>query len=177
MLSIREKLTIMCLKGMRQLRDTFGLGMFSGQIGNLAKGLFNFVTWKTHYNEVLYPQLGGAMFFGQRNIKRRRPFIIGSLADITMGSLFGIPIVYIMKKTGKDNYLIKGVGFSLLLWVGFYGLGQSLNLYNYKLRKARSPILSFFDHLLYGAVTASAAVKLADPGTFPDDQLSDYYTT
>jgi len=159
---------------MRRLRDSVSLGLFSGLMGNLAKGIFNLFTWKTERNEVLYPQLASSMFFAPRRTKRRKPFLIGGLADLIMGSLFGIPIVYILKKTGKDNHILKGGGLSLLLWVVLYGAGHNLHIFSIKPRKSSSPLWALLEHLLFGVVTACTAVKFADPGTFPDDRLEEY---
>lgn len=143
-------------------------------MGNLAKGLFNLFTWKTERNEVLYPHLASSMFFAPRHTKRRKPFLVGSFADLIMGSLFGIPIVYILKKTGKDNHMLKGAGFSLFLWVAFYGAGHNLSIVSIKPKKSSSPLWALLEHLIYGLVTACTAVKFADPGTFPDDRLEEY---
>lgn len=159
---------------MRRLRDSISLGLFSGLMGNLAKGLFNLFTWKTEKNEVLYPHLASSMFFAPRRTKRRKPFLVGSLADLSMGAIFGIPLVYILKKTGKDNFMVKGAGFGALLWVVFYGAGHNLPIVSIKPKKSRSPLWAFLEHLLFGVGTACTAVKFADPGTFPDDQLTDY---
>lgn len=159
---------------MRRLRDSVSLGLFSGLMGNLSKGLFNIITWKTERNEVLYPHLASSMFFAPRRTKRRKPFLVGSLVDISMGSLLGIPLVYILKKTGKDNYRVKGAGFGALLWVVFYVVGHNLPIVSIKPRKSSSPLWAFLEHLTYGVVTSCTAVEFADPGTFPDDQLEEY---
>lgn len=155
------------------MRDSLTLGLVSGFMGNLAKGLFNLITWKSKNNEVLYSHIAASMFFRPRRIKKRGSLFVGSLADLTAGSILGIPLVYLLKKTGKDNYWVKGAGFGALLWTLLYGAGHNFNLFLFKPKKSRSSLLAFIEHLLFGVVTAEVAVKLADPGTFPDDD-ADY---
>lgn len=124
------------------MRDSICLGLVSGSIGHLARGVLNL--FGTHRK--------------------------GNFADFMAGAIFGIPLVHFMRRTGKDHDLTKGASFGMLIWALFYGTRRSRNLYTLKPKKSRSELLAFLGHLAFGVVTARAAVKLADPGTFPDDE-------
>lgn len=163
------------LKGMRRLRDTFTLGMFSGLTGNMARGLFNWVTCKFKYNEYLSPEYAGSLFFKPRQTKRKLPFTVGLLADFGTGSLFGIPLVWFMKKKGKDNFLLKGAGYGIMLWIVVFGGLSHFSIFSLKSKKDVTPFSAYWEHLVYGLVASYAAVKFADPGTFPDDRLEDFH--
>jgi hypothetical protein len=156
------------------MRDSVSLGLFSGLMGNLVKSLYNQITWRSGKNEVLYPHIASSMFFKPFYTRMHKPFLVGCLADLITGALLGMPLIYLFKKTGKDNYLMKGVGYGSFLWLVLYGAGHNLNLFTIKVKGAPSYLWAFLAHIIYGVTTAYTAVKFADPGTFPDDQLEDY---
>lgn len=158
------------VKAVIKLRDSITLGLTSGLMGNLAKGLFNLFFWRSKKSETLYSQLAGSMFIKPGLRKQKSPSLIGNLADMSTGSILGVPLVYIMKKTGKDNYLIKGLGYGAFLWLLLYGAGHNLDFYILKPQKYKSNLSAFFEHIIFGISTAHASVKLATPGTFPDEK-------
>lgn len=157
------------------MRDSFTLGVFSGLTGNVAKGLFNLVTTKFKYSEYLCPEYASSLFFKPSQTRRKLPFTVGMLADIGTGSLLGIPLVWFMKNKGKDNFLLKGAGYGILLWIVMCGGLSHYSFFSLKSKKCTAPFSTFWEHLIYGLVTSYTAVKFADPGTFPDDRLEDFH--
>lgn len=51
---------------------------------------------------------------------------------ITAGSVSGIPLLYILKRTGKDHYLSKGLVASMLTWGILYTGGQKIGLFEFR---------------------------------------------
>lgn len=131
------------------MRSSISLGLVSGLIGHFVKCI------------VLYEP---------RHTHRRKNHPPHHFANIMSGAILGIPLVHFMKKTGKDKYISKGASFGMLLWAFFYGARNTREHYHLKRPKYHSELLSFFSYVLFGVTTAYTAVKLADPGTYSDDE-------
>lgn len=149
------------------MRDTITLGFLSGLIGNIAKDISNFFIWKADKTELTYGHLAASMFSEPAKTRETGNFLVGQAMDMVVGAALGIPMVYLLKKTGKDNYLLKGAGAGLVLWGLLYGLGPNLNFYSIKPKKTKTHFSALWNNLLYGAVAAQTAVLIADPDLFP----------
>ncbi|MEW6426062.1 MAG: hypothetical protein AB1523_15225 [Bacillota bacterium] len=149
------------------MRDTVALGILSGLIGNLAKNISNYFLWRTGHTEVLYGHLAGSMFAAPEDVHETGNLVIGQLFDMVMGAGLGVPMVYLLKKTGKDYYLLKGAGTGLLAWGLLYGLGPNVKVISIKPKMFKTHFSALWHNVLYGLAAARAAVMLADPGTFP----------
>jgi hypothetical protein len=136
------------------MNSTVSLGLVSGLIGHLAKCVVLFEPGHNH---------------------RRRTVPANRLANLTSGAVLGIPLVYFIKKTGKDKHISKGTSFGMLLWAFSYSAKSNSSIDHYKNahhkhRKNQSELRFFLSYLLFGVTTACTAVKLADLGTYPDDE-------
>ncbi|HVJ47845.1 hypothetical protein [Desulfitobacterium sp.] len=137
------------------MRSSISLGMVSGLIGYLAKCM---VLFEPHHTKKRK----------QKNLPTHR------FADLVSGAVLGIPLVYYLKKTGKDRHIVKGASFGVLLWAFFYSARGKNDRYLCKHRKCRSELLDLLSNLLFGVVTACVAIKIADPETYPDDAEYDF---
>lgn len=150
------------------MRDTLTIGILSGLIGNVVKDASNYFIWRAKKTELLYGHLAGSMLSPPESVQESGGFIAGQLLDFTIGAAIGVPIVYLLKKAGKDNYLLKGAAAGLAAWGLLYGLGPNLGVVSIKPKMSRTHLSAFWNNLLYGLATAQAAVLLADSGLFPE---------
>lgn len=151
------------------MRDTITLGLLSGLIGNLAKDISNYLIWRAGGTELTYGHLAASAVTAPEKTQEAGNFFVGQIADFTVGASMGIPIVYLLKKTGKDYHLVKGAGMGLLLWGILYSTGPNLRILSIKPKMTRTHLSGLWNHLLYGVTTAQAAVALAGPGMFPEN--------
>lgn len=106
------------------MRSSISLGLVSGLIGHFAKVIVSHEPRNTH---------------------RRRTHPPHHFANVMSGAFLGIPIVYFMKRTGKDKHITKGASFGMLLWAFFYGGKNNRDYHHYHLKfpKKRNELLSF----------------------------------
>lgn len=81
------------------------------------------------------------------------------------GSIFGLPLMFILKKTGKDHSVAKGLVTSILSWGVLYTGGQKIGLYK-KNRLTKSHYSAMFNNVIYGVTAAKTMITIADPAIF-----------
>lgn len=104
------------------MRDTITIGVIAGTSATAAMTLFNsalrlfgldFIsTWETAAHIFLNPQL----------IHTPIGYFIGYTGQFVLGSIFGIVVAYTLRMTGKDFYLLKGIGIGAVVWLASIGL-------------------------------------------------------
>jgi hypothetical protein len=106
-----------------EMRDTITIGTIAGLVATMVMSLFNFLirllgfefinTWETAANIFLIPSL----------IHTPIGYFIGWVAQFILGSIFGLVVAFTLRVTGKDFYLLKGIGVGALVWmvsIGFF---------------------------------------------------------
>lgn len=151
------------------MRDPITLGLVSGLIGNIAKDVSNYLIWRAGGTELTYAHFAASAMTAPEKTREAGNVLAGQMADMTMGAALGIPLVYLLKKTGKDYHLVKGAGMGLLLWGTLYSISPNLGILSIKPKMPRTNLTALWNNLLYGITTAQAAVAMADPGVFPEN--------
>lgn len=153
------------LRKIGKMKDSITIGLLGGLLGTISMEVTNGLIFKAKKTEVTYGQMAGQLFVGPFRAKQRKNFILGEILHMVVGSLLGIPLLYIFKKTGKDHYLSKGLFASMSIWSVLYAGGQHVGLFK-KLRLTKTHYSSMLNHLIYGLTSAQAMVLLADPTIF-----------
>lgn len=93
--------------------------------------------------------------------------LLGQILHLITGSILGIPMFIILRKTGKDNHQFKGAVYGIFTWEMLYSFGQRLGIIRTKTYTTRTHITSLIDNLVYGFASTSTMVFLADHSVFP----------
>jgi hypothetical protein len=147
-----------------KMKDSITTGLVGGFIGTVAMHISNYLIFKAGKTETLYGNIAGALFVAPFRTKQRKNFILGELAHFGIGSIWGIPLTYILKKTGKDHHLIKGTLISMLSLGSLIG-GQKLGIFK-KFGLTKTFYSAIWNHLVHGLASAQAIVWLSDPTIF-----------
>lgn len=141
-------------------KDSILTGLLGGLAGTLIMEISNLIIFKKNKTEALYGHVAGGLMLPSYRTKQKKNFILGEFAHFAMGMLWGIPLVYLLKKTGKDRYLIKGFLISML------SFGQLIIFqkkgWTKKFRLTKTYYSAIWNHLLYGFVASQTIVSLAD---------------
>lgn len=152
-------------------KDSITTGLLGGLIGAVFMSGFNLLMYRNNKTEVkTFGQLAGQLLISPWRTNQRKNYILGELLHLSIGSLTGIPMFYVLKKTGKDHYLTKGLAASILTWI-FFSTGQKFEMFK-RLRFAKSHFSSLWSHIIYGLTTAQAIVLLADKDVFAGDDIN-----
>ncbi|HEY8910691.1 MAG TPA: DUF6789 family protein [Desulfosporosinus sp.] len=149
-----------------KMQDSITTGLLGGFIGAVFMSLSHVLMYKAKKTEVKsFGQIAGQLFVSPWRTKQRKNFILGELLHLVVGSLSGIPLFLVLKKTGKDHYLSKGLAASMLTWGALFNGGQKIGLFK-KLRFTKTHYTSAWSHIIYGLTASQAIVSIADPTIF-----------
>jgi len=155
-----------------KIKDSITLGLTSGFIATVVMDLFDYLAFRRKRSEFLLGHLSGSMMMHPLRTHLRRNFMLGQIFHMITGSVLGIPMVYIMKLTGKDNHLLKGATTGLVFWGILNNLGQRMDLFSAKARMAKTHFTSLWNNIIYGITAAQTIVSLGDPSLFPSNQTT-----
>lgn len=150
---------------MPKIKDSILLGVVAGLLGAIPGRLLNKAEYKLGFTDSRYEEMAALPFVKKRDINKPSGKNVGKIANGLLTSVVGVSTTYVLKKTGRDHAILKGIGISALSWLGLYSLSAQANI-----RKSRKPLtalLSFGDHLIFGATTATLVSKLGDDRLFP----------
>ncbi|MDQ7094441.1 hypothetical protein REC12_12655 [Desulfosporosinus sp. PR] len=148
-----------------KMKDSITIGLLGGLIGAITSDLTSAVFYKAKKTEATFSHTAAQFFVTPTSLRRKNRMVLGQLLHLSVGSVLGIPLVYILKKTGKDHYLSKGLTASLLTWIILYHGGQKFGLIK-KPIYVKTHHTSLWSHIIYGLTSAKAIVWLADPAIF-----------
>ncbi|EGW39755.1 hypothetical protein [Desulfosporosinus sp. OT] len=155
---------MMWTKRFNMLKDSITIGLLGGLIGTIFMDISNLLIFKAGKTETLYAYIAGGLFVAPFRTKQKKNYILGELAHFMIGSVWGIPTIYILKKTGKDHHLTKGIFISILSLGSLIG-GIKFGILK-KFRLTKTYYSALWNHLVYGLVSTQAMVWLADPIVF-----------
>jgi hypothetical protein len=166
------KFLMLIPKGFR-LKDSITIGLFGGLIGTLIVDLSNLLLWKKNKTEILYAHLGASMFMRPFRTNQKKNFILGQLFHMITGASLGVPIFYMLKKTGKDYLILKGAFGGAFTWGALYSFGINKGFYSAKPHLTKTHYSYLFHNFLFGIVSAVSMVWLSDPSVFPSEKQQD----
>jgi hypothetical protein len=154
-----------------KFKDSILLGLLGGFFGTMSLDLANLFSRKNKKNETLYGRLTGSILTRGVNAKKSSTFIFGQFIHMVTGALTGIPLVYLLKKTGRDHQIIKGGAYGTLVWAFYYVLGIKSGMFNTRPKQNKVHVASFWQNILFGVTTSQAIVSLAHPSVFRKQDL------
>jgi hypothetical protein len=156
---------------MNKIKDPIILGAVAGFIGNCAKtagSLFN--RHVLHKSSTTYAEIAGGLFMTEKERRTKTGRFVGETADFLLGSLLGIPLVYLLRYTGKDKAAVKGAGYGHFAWIVLHGtIGRMMgNKKGVFPLDAKTNMSALINHTWYGLVTGFLIKKLGDQSLFPE---------
>ncbi|NLK00055.1 MAG: hypothetical protein GX318_02305 [Clostridia bacterium] len=157
-----------------KIKDGLILGMITGVIANLGKGMLMGTLKKRGYAGRSFTDTAAAFFLHGRDIKTPLGQLVGTIADYSIALLLGISHTCFLRRTGKKNWLPKGVASGSITWVVLYGflgtLGKSNLVYP---TTARTAFSSYLGHTLFGILNNFTAIKFGHDDLFIETQKTE----
>lgn len=150
------------LKKSDSMKDSVIVGLMSGLAGSIAIEAVNVVTGK----KLLFGKLASSMIVNPFRSYQRKNILLGEAMHLITGSGIGTIIVQVLKRTGKEYMMVKGIFVSLMAWVGLHNFGRRYDMYSNKARSTKSQYASLLQHIFYGITTSAAINYLANPVIF-----------
>ena len=153
-----------------RIKDSVTVSLFSGLLGTLVMDITNLLFWRVKKTETLYGHIAGSIFVRPFRTNQRKNFWLGQITHLITGATLAYPLNYIYKKTGKDNYALKGAFFGAVTWELIYGIGRRFNVFSTDPHFTKTHYAELFNNILYGITTAQALITFSEPSMFPDIQ-------
>lgn len=134
-------------------------------MGAISTDLFNGLLYKTKKTEATFGQMASQFFVTPTTFRKGKSIVLDELLHLSVGSVLGLPLLYILKKTGRDHTISKGLVASLLTWIFLYNGGQKIKLISKPLY-LKTHYASVWNHIIYGLTSVKAMIWLADPVIF-----------
>jgi len=151
----------------KKMKDFVPIGFLGGLIGTIAMDLSNLMFKKTGLSEKTYAQYAGSILMRPFRLFFKENQILGQLLHIITGSIVGIPLFAILKKTGKDNHLFKGAVYGTFTWELLYSFGLRYGVFRTKAYSTRTHFTTLIDNLVYGFASTTTMLFLSDRSVFP----------
>jgi len=154
---------------MKKIKDPVLLGIVAGLLGNAAKTAGNLTNRHIlGFSDTTYSEISSGLFMTRKERKKKTGILVGVLGDFVISAGLGVPIVYLLKYTGKDYAMLKGLAISQAAWISLFGtigrgMGENKGVFPLS---AETNLSAFLNHSWYGMITALAASKLGDDSLF-----------
>lgn len=146
------------------MRDTITIGVIAGVLATVVMTLFNsalrlfgldFVsTWETAAHTILNPKL----------IHTPIGYFIGYICQFILGSIFGVVVAYTLRLTGKDYYLLKGIGVGAVIWLASIGL--FMRLLHLQIQGRSEPITNIMAVIQFNIMGVTSSMIIAKYAKF-----------
>lgn len=148
---------------MLRVKDTIAIGTLAGIIATLIFLTVNYLFKLLGYQFTSTWEATAGLFLSPQLIHTPLGYLVGFLGQYSIGISGGICMAYILKFTGYDYYILKGLGTGILYWVaGVAIIGRILNVTQ---KLADEPVTNFLiilDLLIFGIISALIIVKLGN---------------
>ncbi len=137
-------------------------GALAGIIGTLAKEIVDFLSVTIGWSKYLYWNLAASVFVLPKDVHQPGALIIGGLADIIVGSFWGIVLFYIIKFSGRSYSYIKGLGIGWLIWLSLFGAVVNLHVVRITPTDIGTTLSAFVEHSAFGLTATWFINQFAD---------------
>jgi hypothetical protein len=104
------------------IRDRIALGAFAGAIAAVLQLIFNFISVKIEFAKFYDFQLSGSIYLEKQLTYTFWGILLGVITWLFVGAGLGIAMVYLIRRTGKDFWWLKGVLISnFIMYTLVYG--------------------------------------------------------
>lgn len=155
---------------MRKIKDRITLGFVAGLLANIPKAILNEALYRKKVETKRYGEVISGVFMPKRQALSKQGKIFGVGGDFVTSAVLGIPLVYIMSLTGKDNYLLKGFLTGVFGLGGFRGLIANVGPGKTYPRDPITNITFSMNSAIWGLLTSVIAIKLGDEALFQPDK-------
>ncbi|MBM7623360.1 hypothetical protein [Sporohalobacter salinus] len=126
----------------------------SGVLCNLPKIILMGIFKYTGLIKYSFAQMSAGVFIREDALSNPFSLAIGVVSDFAVASLLGILLVYIMRITGKDYPISKGVLYGIMIHIVVYGVAKTLNITSVELLNPLANFIVLFPNIIFGIFNA-----------------------
>lgn len=158
---------------MEKIKDRFLGGVISGLLANLAKEGIEWTAYSLGISKEIGSEKAAGFFLQANEVKTPMGRVIGITADNGIAAFLGLVDVYLMTYSGKDHAVIKGLTIGNATWEAAYGVLSNMGVSTKITRDAKTTIVSWIAHSVFGMTKAYLITKICDPRLFGRPDLAE----
>jgi hypothetical protein len=141
--------------------DRLTLWIASGIIGSVVREVFDLVIVWMGLPLIHISFLAADLFTNHiYQMNSWAGLLTGTLTDWILGSIFGVIIGLVLQWSGRQNYLLKGIGIGLISWVGIFGFLVEGMAHMFIIKPTIwNTLFAIVPHIIYGGITAFCIVR------------------
>jgi hypothetical protein len=93
-----------------RINDKVLLGIAAGTIGNVCKNISDGFLNKRGFGKGSYRELATELVAGKKYNHTKKGAVAGTITDAIIGAGLGVPIVYLLSRSGRTTTVSKGRG-------------------------------------------------------------------
>lgn len=145
-----------------KLKDTIAIAVLAGTVANLMQQLFSWVMYWVGIANSTPAHYATRLLTGKPTVPLNKIWI-GFVGHWVTGFIFALVFVYLMRKLGKDYYLLKGLTFGALAWLVNYAVIPNIIRQNLGLIPSGMTIfIDLLTYFLWGLVASVLINKYSD---------------
>ena len=103
------------------MRDTITIGTIAGLIGTIGMHITNSILKSFGIVKITTLQIASSLFLNWDQIDTIYGQLVGYINHFFIGAIVGVVIAFVYKFTGKDFFLVKGLGITGLSYLAALG--------------------------------------------------------
>jgi len=144
------------------MRDTITIGSIAGFISTTILTLFAWTVQLFGFKFITTWETAASIFLNSNLIHAPIGYLVGFIAQFALGAVFGIIVAYTLRLTGKDFYLLKGIGVGALIWLASIGLFMRfLHIDLYGRGDPHSNLMAIIEFNILGIINSFIVKKYA----------------
>lgn len=145
-----------------RIKDTIANAALAGTIATVAQESFSWLIYWLGIAKSTPAHYAARLLTGNPNIPANKLWI-GLAGHLITGLIFGLAFVYLMRRLGKDYYILKGITFGGLLWIVTYAIIPNLTRQNLGLNSDTMTVLiDLITYFIWGIIASLLINKYAD---------------
>ncbi|KJS23604.1 MAG: hypothetical protein VR72_00375 [Clostridiaceae bacterium BRH_c20a] len=144
---------------MFKVKDTIIAGILAGWMGNVVKEVLTWSFYLMGWVRYTFVHIAAGFYYSKENIDAPFSLVTGVITDWTIAGTFGVILLYLLRYTGSDYAIFKGIGLGSLVYVITFGIGMALDITRATLITPLPDFLLIMSHLTIGGVSGWALEK------------------
>ncbi len=142
-----------------KVRDTIVAGALAGWMGNVVKEALTWTFYLMGWTRYTFVHIAAGFYYSAENLNAPLSLVTGAITDWTIATTFGVMLLLILRYTGTDYAVFKGIAFGSLFYVLAFGIGMALDITRATLVTPLPDFLLLMAHLVIGGVAGWALEK------------------
>jgi hypothetical protein len=144
----------------KKIRDTITIGFIAGTLATLVMTTYYWLLRLLGFKFITTWETAAHIFLNGNLLKTPIGILTGFLAQFVLGALFGIIVAYTLRFTGKDYYLLKGVGVGAVIWLGSVGFFMRfLHIALHGRGQPLTNLLTIIDFIVIGIISSTIIAR------------------